>query len=173
MNATVLRTRLSGGDRRSVGCANEVAAEVQAQPDLFGIVFELLFDEDEIIRMRAADTVEKATVHAPELLRPFKAEFLARLPGITQQEVRWHAAQILPRFELTRTERDAILPVLRDYLRDPSRLVQTFALQALADFASNDAQLRPEVISLIQQAIRTGSAAVRSRARRLLPELTV
>lgn len=174
MNAATLRARLSGGDRRSIGRADEVSADVLAQPSLFGLVFvAMLDDEDEVVRMRAADAVEKITVRAPELLQPFKADFLAHLPGIRQQEVCWHAALILPRFDLTRDERDAVaLPVLKHYLRDRSRIVQTFALQALVDFAERDACLRPEIFSLVEHAIWTGSAAVKSRARHLLPRLT-
>ena len=172
--AALLRDRLAGGDRRSIGRADEVAAAMQAQPALFGPVFALLFDEDAVVRMRAADVVEKVTVHAPELLGPCKAEFLERLPDIEQQEVRWHAALILPRFDLTREERDTVaIPVLRDYLRDRSRIVQTFALQGLADFAERDAQLRPEVVGLVEAAIQTGSAATKSRARHLLGQLGV
>ena len=172
MTAPSLRARLCGGDRRSIGRADEVAADVQAEPSLFGTVFELMFDEDEIVRMRAADVVEKVTVQTPRLLQPFKAGFLARLPAIRQPEVRWHAALMPPRFDLSREERDTVaLPVLRGYLLCKSRIVQTFALQALADFARGDVLLRPEVTRLVEQAVQTGSAAVKSRARRLLPEL--
>ena len=135
MNAVHLRAQLSGGDRRSTGRADEVAADVLANPVWFGVVFEAMFDDNEVVRMRAADAVEKITIPAPELLQPFKANFLARLPGIQQQEVRWHAAQFLPRFSLTHDERDAVaLPVLRHYLRDRSRIVINLCLAVVGGF---------------------------------------
>jgi hypothetical protein len=45
--------KLKGGDRRSLGKAHEVAAEVQ------GILYP-----DPVVRMRAADAVEKITVQS-------------------------------------------------------------------------------------------------------------
>ena len=49
--------------------------------------------------------------------------------------------------------------------------IQTFALQGLADFAGKDAQLRPQVFRLIEEAGRTGSPAVKARSRHLLVKL--
>ena len=63
------------------------------------------------------------------------------------------------------------MPVLLEYLRDKSRIVQTCALQALADFASADAALRPRVIGPLGAALRTGPAAAQARSRRLLAQL--
>ncbi len=160
---------LTGGDRRSTRRADELAADVLDGKIDAGAVFAAMFDEDEIIRMRAADALEKVSAQRPACLAPFKRDFLARLPGIEQPEVRWHAAQMLPRFDLTTSERrEQGMPVLLDYLEDKSRIVQTFALQALADFAVADAGLRPRVLRLIEDANRTGSPAVKARCRQLL-----
>lgn len=136
-------------------------------------VFAAMFDEDPVVSMRAADALEKVSARHPERLHPLKDEFLARLPEIDQMEVRWHVAQMLPRLNLTREERHTqAVPVLLDYLRAKSRIVQTFALQALADFARADPHLRPRVRRLVEEAGRTGSPAVRSRSRHLLAQLT-
>ena len=122
--------------------------------------------------MRAADAVEKVSAERPEWACPCKAEFLAGLPAFRRPEMRWHAAQILPRLDLTANERGSLaVPVLLDYLKDKSRIVRTFALQALADFAADDAALRPQVIGLLAEALRTGPPAVRARSRRLLATL--
>ena len=163
---------LAGGDRRSIGRANEVAALALAGTLDFGAVCAAMFDEDPVVRMRAADAVEKVSVERPAWPRPFKAEFLAGLPDFRLPEMRWHAAQTLPRLDLTAGERDTrAVPVLLDYLRDESRLVQTCALQALADFALADPSLRPRVIGLLEEALRAGPPAARARSRRLLAQL--
>lgn len=164
---------LKGGDRRSTGRADELAADALAGKIDPGAVYAAMFDEDAVVRMRAADALEKISAQRPACLRPFKRDFLARLPGISQMEVRWHAAQMLPRFGLTAAEgRTLAVPVLLGYLRDKSRLVQTFALQALADFAAADRQLRPQVLGIIEHAARTGGPAVKARCRQLLPPLS-
>ena len=67
-----LLKRLSGGDRRSIGNSLDVAADVLANPKLFPDLFSGMFSDDPIIRMRAADAVEKVTVHNPILLKPLR-----------------------------------------------------------------------------------------------------
>lgn len=168
-----VRAMLTGGDRRSTGRADELAEEVLQNRIAIAAVYPAMFDEDEAVRMRAADALEKISVQRPEWLQPYKQDLLERLPDMVQPEVRWHVAQMLPRLALTPEERDArVLPVLLDYLRDKSRIVQTFALQALTDFAASDRRLRPQVLTLVEAAARTGSAAVRARCRQLLRQLS-
>jgi hypothetical protein len=121
--------------------------------------------------MRAADAVEKITARQPVLLQPYKAQLLEQIAGIEQQEVRWHVAQMLPRLDLDQEERQAAVRILRGYLTDRSRIVQTFALQALADLAEGDEGLRRQVIPLIEQMVQSGSPAVKSRGRKLLSQL--
>ncbi|HHT26349.1 MAG TPA: hypothetical protein GXZ82_03735 [Firmicutes bacterium] len=82
--------KLAGGDRRSIGCANEVAEEILADSDLFAIVLEGILHDDPIIRMRAADAVEKASSKRPGLLQPHKRMLFGEIAAIRQQEVRWH-----------------------------------------------------------------------------------
>jgi hypothetical protein len=77
----------AGGDRRSIGRSPEVVARILADPALFDPVFDAIGDDDPVIRMRAADAVEKVTVRRPDLLRSHAGRLL-ELAGIDQQEVR-------------------------------------------------------------------------------------
>lgn len=165
---TDILAKLSGGDRRSIGRSNEVVADVLANPRLFDALFGGLTAADPLVRMRAADAVEKITTHRPELLQPHAAALLAVIAPMEQQEVRWHVAQMLPRLTLTTDARDQAVSILEGYLADRSRIVQTFALQALADLAAEDEGLQPRVVRLLETALATGSPALQSRARRLL-----
>jgi hypothetical protein len=110
----------------------------------------------------------KITSLRPDLLQPYTRELLRKVAPIDQQEVRWHAAQLIPRIELNRIERRAAAEILSRYLRDDSRIVKTFAMQALADLAEGDAVLRPGIVRTINRLTRTGSPAMRSRSRKLL-----
>lgn len=163
--------KLKDGDRRSIGPADEVAEEIAADPDLFEVVFDGMLSEDPLIRMRSADAVEKATRHRPELLGPFKAVLLKEVVASEQQEVRWHVAQMLPRLRLDASERERAVAVFKGYLCDKSRIVRANAMQALADLAQQDERFLPEVVSLLQEATATGSAAMRARGRKLLARL--
>ncbi len=53
--------KLKGGDRRSIGRVNEVVSDVINNAALFDSVFNGMLNDDPIVRMRAADAVEKVT----------------------------------------------------------------------------------------------------------------
>jgi len=160
--------RLRGGDRRSIGNSVEVAADVLANPRLFPDLFNGMLAEDPIVRMRAADAVEKVTVHNPILLNPLKAKLLKRIALIDQQEIRWHAAQLFSRVEWTRPERKRVVEILQNYLTDKSSIVRTCAMQALADIALKDSKLRSSIVKQLQQLTESGTPAMKARGKKLL-----
>jgi hypothetical protein len=108
----------------------------------------------------------------PEYLQPYKEKVIQQVAKIEQQEVRWHVAQMFPRLELSEEERAVAVEILLDYLNDKSKIVKTFSMQALADFAERDASLRPKVMQLLEELTRTGSPAMQSRGRKLLERET-
>lgn len=163
--------KLKGADRRSIGRVNEVVSEVLNKPALFDPIFAGMLSDDPCLRMRCADASEKITAQRPELLQPYKRKLIRQVAGINQQEVRWHVAQMLPRLELSRAERRVVIEILLDYLRDKSRIVRTFSMQALAEMAMADRSFRSRMIDLIEELSRTGSPAMKSRGRKLLAEL--
>lgn len=163
--------RLKGGDRRSIGRANEVAHEVLGNPRLFQTLFSGMLSDDPLVRMRSADAVEKITAERPEYLTPYKTELIEQVARIEQQEVRWHVAQVLPRLELSVEERSRVVSILRCYLKDESKIVKTMAMQALAELAEQDVGLLTHVTELLEEQIQTGSPAMKSRGHKLLTKL--
>jgi len=163
--------KLGGGDRRSIGRSNEVVADVLADPSLFDLIFDAIASDDPLIRMRAADAVEKITARRPELLRPHKRRLLSELAAIPQQEVRWHVAQMIPHLQLSARERRRAAEIVESYLDDRSGIVRTCAMQALAELAADDAELRASVVPLLRRLTRDGTPAMRARGRRLLEML--
>jgi hypothetical protein len=160
--------QLSGGDRRSIGRADDVARKISADPKLFSQTFEAVLSADPVVRMRAADAIEKATRQRPELLRPYKRTILKKIAAIRQQEVCWHVALMLPRLNLTATEKELAVSILLDFLEHKSSIVRTCAMQGLADLAMENAQLRKRVLPLLQSLTESGTAAMRARGRKLL-----
>jgi hypothetical protein len=166
-----LKDWLEGGDRRSIGRANEVAALVLRVPRRFSELIGFLWSDDPIVRMRAADAAEKISVQNPGLLAPFKAELLGLLFEVDQQELRWHLALMIPRLALTKKERQRAAEGLRRYLEDRSSIVKTFALQGLTELAAVDRSLLPEVREILEAAEHAGTPAMQARARKLLKTL--
>lgn len=163
--------KLKGGDRRSIGKSGQAARDVSKTPGLFADLISGLCDADPVIRMRAADAIEKSTRQNPQLLQPWKRSLLEQISGLQDKEVRWHIAQLIPRLDLTAAERELALRILMGYLNDESSIVRTFSMQALADLAQCDADLRSRVTPLIERLTRIGTPAMRSRGRKLLKQL--
>ena len=164
--------KLDGGDRRSLGRVDEVIADVLADPALFPPLIDGMTADNPPIRMRSADAMEKLTLAHPGWLSPYKARLLDEVARVEQQEVRWHVAQLIPRLALKTAERRNAVQILEAHLNDPSKMVRTFAMQALAELAEQDVALRPSVIEQLQKLARTGSPAMRSRGRKLLARLS-
>ena len=166
-----LADMLRGGDRRSIGKSNQIAKLVLSEPKRFAELIECLWNEDPLIRMRAADAAEKVTVTRPELLIPHKQELLGLLTEAKQIELRWHLALMVPRLELSMPERKRTVAALQRYLEDRSSIVRTFAMQGLADLARQDPTLRESAVRVLEESLLTGTAAMKARARKLLKEL--
>lgn len=162
-----LAARLAGGDKRSVGRASEVLELLHAAPDRLPEIVAGLENDDGLVRMRCADVLEKVSRDRPDLVRPFRARLLIFARAAESKELKWHAAQMLPRLKLSAAERASAIALLRAYMTDPSRIVQVSALQALVEFALEDPRLVSRVRPLIIASSRAASPALRARARKL------
>jgi len=164
-------SRLEGGDRRTIGRADEVEAMVSKNPRLFPKLIAGLWSEDPLVRMRAADATEKVTRSNRELLKPYRKELLGMMAEASEQEMRWHLAVIIPRLPLNARERELAVSMLNGYLGDRSSIVRTFALQGLADLAQDDSNLGARVIEVLRESSKIGSPAMKARSRKLLHQL--
>jgi hypothetical protein len=162
---------LGGGDGRSIGRTSQVVAIIRRQPELFPALIDGMHHDDEVVRMRAADALEKLTVTNPEWIQPFRVQLIKLAARATQQELRRHLAQVLPRLELSRRDHVIVVAVFRRYLQDQSRIVMTFAMQGLTDLAMQEPRLRAPIRRLISSLRRTGSPSMKSRGRKLLSRL--
>ncbi|MGP0017476.1 MAG: hypothetical protein ACLPHP_02810 [Candidatus Sulfotelmatobacter sp.] len=163
-------TLLEGRDRRTIGRADQVAAMVSNDPQLFPKLIAGLWSPDQLVRMRAADATEKVTRAQHDLLRLYKKELLGLMAESKEQELRWHLAVIVPRLILNAKERQAAISSLNSYLQDRSSIVKTCALQGLADLAQDEPSLRSKVLEILREATRNGTPAMKARARKLLTQ---
>lgn len=159
---------LEGGDRRSIGRSDQVAAIVSKNQALFPELMKGWWSEDRLVRMRAADATEKVARKIPDLLGPYKKELLGLMAEAKEAELRWHLAVIVPRLPLNSKERQLATALLISYLEDHSSIVKTFALQGLTDLTLDDPSIRPGVIEILRQATRSGTPAMKARSRKLL-----
>ena len=169
---STLLLELTGGDRRSIGRSNAVVRKLLGDPARFDEIIAGLSHDDPLVRMRCADVAEKVSLVHPEWLRPHKRGLLRLAAHSTEQEMRWHLAQMIPRLKLDRDERRRAEAIMLVYLDDRSRIVKTFAIQALFDLAIDDMARRRRLVPLFNELARSGSPAMRVRARKLIRALT-
>jgi hypothetical protein len=172
MARATLERELSGGDPRSLGRADDVVRRVLARPARVSELFECVLGADEIVRMRAADALEKVCREKPALLQTFKRRLFTEVAAIDQPSVQWHLAQMLARIELTAAERARAIRLLESNLaRYDDWIVVNLTLEALAKFARDDASFRDRFVRIVARHVGSRHKSVASRARRLLDEL--
>jgi len=166
-----IRSMLSGGERRSIGRADEVAELVRRAPRRAGALIECLWDSDGTVVARAANALEKATRENPSMLAPFKTELLGLMVEAERKELRWQLALMIPRLTLNAAECERAAQILESWLDDSSSIVKTFAMQGLADLTRQRPSLQHKVLDTLRTLSRSGTAAMRARGRILLKEL--
>jgi hypothetical protein len=159
---------LSGADRRSIGKSDFVVGMVLKNIKLFDELFTCMYLDDKVVRMRAADAIQKIVEIKPALIKKYKHKVLYDISKIEQHEVRWHVAQLIPHLDLSKSETSIAISLLQRFLNDDSKIVKAFSLQALAELAFINPELKQKVISLIKKQMQYGSPAVISRGKKLL-----
>ena len=163
---------LSGGDPRSLRGVPEVISLAAGDAAAFEALFMCLFNGDEIVRMRAADALEKIARVQPGRFVAYRRRLLRDAARIDQASVQWHLAQILGEIELSEAERARAVTILRRNLeRYDDWLVINLTLEALTHFAHDDPQLRAELIPILRAHRGSRRKSTATRAAKLLGEL--
>lgn len=171
-NKMNLLSKLKGGDLRSIGKADEVARQIGDNQKLFDEIFQGIFDTDPIIRMRAADAIEKVSQKYPQLLKKHKNKILKNLVNFEQQEVKWHIALMVSYLNLTTIESEKVFTELSKWANDDkSKIVRVNSMQALADISMKKNNIKAKTLALIKEQMETGTPSLMSRGRKLLKQL--
>jgi hypothetical protein len=78
---------------------------------------------------------------------------------------------MIPRLDLTPQETNTVTDIFVDYLTDDSKIVVTFAMQALSDLATKKGSVSTHVLDVLENLTQTGSPAIQARGKKLLPKL--
>jgi hypothetical protein len=175
-----LRAKLEWGwGPLALGHVPELTEEFLAHSRRAAKLVELLWDDDDGVASRAADILERITRGREADLDPYLALLLAEnkeallglMPEAGPKKLRWNLALMLGRLPLTDAEARRAAAVLESWLRDPSSIMKTAALQGLADLIGHSPALKPTVLDLLHSVGRGGTAAMRARSRLLLKKL--
>jgi HEAT repeat protein len=157
---------LSGGDVRSDGQSDEVAALVLDNPALIDDLVEGLTNPDKVIRGRTTDALEKIAREKPALT----LVHLPRLIEVAQKDplpvVKMHLAMIFGHLVLFDEALDDLLFALLALLEDPSVFVRSWTISSLCLIARRQPATRDHILWCIVPLQDDPSVAIRSRAQK-------
>jgi hypothetical protein len=159
---------LAGGDRRSIGQADRVAAMLRADQSRFDEAFACLAHCDPVVRMRAADALEKFSRDFPLAFEKHRYALLTHSLEDGTPEVRWHLIAIAARLPTDEGAAEKLCHYLADRLqRDTSRIVKATALQAACDLGARFPALASDVSRMLAFAAASPWPSLRARAREM------
>lgn len=169
-----LLEKLQGGDMRSIGRVDEVVVEVGNNAEGFAELIEGLFHEDALIRMRAADAVEKISRKYPELLPPHQEKILRHFAEHKLEDaVKMSMPLLFGYFSLEDEDLGLVVNTLQQWINSTkNKFVKVMCMQGLTDQALKHEWLKDEVIAIIHEQMAKGSASIKARGRILLKKLS-
>jgi len=163
---------LSGGDLRSDGLADEVAAAVLKSPDLFDDLYAGLSESDDVIRGRTADALEKISRQRPDLIAAHLPEVIDLSRSDQVPMVKMHLAMIFGHLALYEELIDILQSALFDLLEAESVFAKSWAIVSLCIIGRMYPQKSTRIVNRISQLQGDKSVAIRSRAGKALNILT-
>ena len=163
--------KLSGGDLRSEGRAEEVAVEVIGNPDLLTSLVEGLHVEDKVRRARTCMVMEIVSREHGDLLVEVAPQLIELASVETIAQARWHLAEVFGNVPMSAGQVEEVIPILFDYLSDKSKIVRYCAVQALG-VLGKASRRREEVVRRIR-GLELETKSLRKAATGALRELGV
>ncbi len=159
---------LAGGDLRTIGNSNRVVGLVQNQKD-FDELFALMFNASRLVVMRAADAVEKITIHFPQYLAKHKTEIFALSKTVKNKELQWHLALILPRIKMDGDEFNFAWGTLMTWAKDQnnSKIVRVNSIQALFELDKQNKKFAKDFHQLIGELEKENIPSINARVKKI------
>ncbi len=167
-----IESLLSGNDLRSIGKVNEIIALVRNQGD-FDELFSFMAHPERLIRMRAADAVEKISLEHPEFLQGHVAELFNFCKTAVDKEFKWHLALLLTRPVLSKTEANRTWTILIEWARDKtnSRITRVNALEGLYRLCRMEVFRLPQFQKLLDKLTDENIPSINARIRKIRSRL--
>jgi hypothetical protein len=159
---------LAGGDLRTIGDSNNVVKLVHNQKD-FDELFALMFHANRLVVMRAADAIEKITIHFPQYLSKHKIEIFALSNVVKNKELQWHLALLLSRIRMDEDEFNAAWKILMHWAKDKgsSKIVRVNSIQSLFNLSKENKKAGTSFHQLITELGKEDVPSIKARIKKL------
>lgn len=165
------RAQMFGGNKRKIN--NRLVIEaVLRDPPRVGELFECVKDDDEYVRMRASDALEKVCRANASIVQPFKTRVLHEMSVIDQPSVQWHYAQIVDKLQLTPQETAQVISKLQaNFEKYEDWITRNITMEVLGHFALQDEALRAYLVPKLEEMTKEKRVSLSTRARKILKKL--
>jgi HEAT repeat protein len=166
-----LLQKLSGGDLRSDGRANDVAGEVARDPRLLEQLLDCLNEPNDVVRARAAHALERVSRTNQGLFPRLMPKLISASTRDRIPMVRWHLAMIFGNIASSMKDDRPVVSALLRLLKDESVFVRSWAISSLCIIGRRDKRWRRRIIGSIGALQDDKSIAIRVRAAKALKVL--
>ncbi len=165
------RAQMSGGNKRKLNNQPVIEA-VLHDPARVNELFECVIDEDEYVRMRASDALEKVCRFDPSIVQSLKARVLNEMSLIDQPGVQWHYAQIVDQLQLNPQETLEVIQKLQSNFETyDDWITRNITMEVLSNFALHDDALRAYLMPKLEELAKDSRVSVSTRAKKTLKKL--
>ena len=169
--STEILKKLEGGDPRAMGQVYLVAEEFEANPALLDEIFKGAASPNPLVKMRSAQVINRVAAQRPDYLEPYNHRLIEVLSKGRERQYRRNLIMLLPRLKLTEPEKVKVSEILGGFLSDKNVTVVISAMEALVELAGDDPEKQVKLLPVVDELARTGSPAIRVRARRAQEKL--
>jgi HEAT repeat protein len=148
--------------------ANEAAAFVLSNPEVYPELYEGLSVEDDVIRSRASDALEKVARVKPELLKDKLPELIDIAKTESVPAVKLHLAMIFGHLAVYEAEKEELISILVHLLRDTSVFAKGWAITSLCILGRRYPEESQRILNEISSLQNDNSIAVRSKVRKAI-----
>jgi hypothetical protein len=162
-------SKMLHGKRWRTPQIKELARELLEEPYRQAIirsVMEALFDQDQVLRETAANLARWMTEKEPELLASYADELIGLLASIPLEEKwgRCYLGLIASKSACDQRQRLRVAELMRRLWEDDQNVVRCTAIDGFSRVALAEPSLREEATTMLEQARRHGTPAMRARA---------
>lgn len=167
------RAHMFGGNKRKINNQPVVEAVLHDSTRV-GELFECVKDEDEYVRMRASDALEKVCRSDASIVQPLKTRILNEMSIIDQPSVQWHYAQIVDKLQLNTQETEKVISKLQsNFEKYDDWITRNITMEVLGNFALRDEALRAYLVPKLEELTKDRRVSISTRALKIMKKLEI
>jgi hypothetical protein len=153
--------------------ADILADKIEEDPDVFETVLEIMLEDTYPRSMRAGHAIYIFAKKHPYFLEPRAAELIRALPSLANESVIRNVLGVLCLVKLPPDMSGLLFDYCYEILEKPGAAIahKAYSMTILYNISEMEPELKPELVSLLEEQLEIDSAGIKSRANNILKKL--